>query len=66
LEREKLAQKDRRLKRLREQLEKKDLELVELRVKLDQTRRVAYMPDLSFESLPVFLSLGEPSRARRG
>jgi hypothetical protein len=63
LDQEKLAEKNRRLKRLRERLEEKDRELAELQEKLAQARSAAYMQDLSYESAPVFFVVG---RAKSG
>jgi hypothetical protein len=63
LDQEKLAKKNRRLKRLRERLEEKDQELAELQAKLAQARSAAYVQDLSYENAPVFFVVG---RAKSG
>jgi hypothetical protein len=63
LDQEKLAEKNRRLKKLRERLEEKNRELAELQAKLAQARSAAYMQDLSYESAPVFFVVG---RAKSG
>lgn len=63
MDQEKLAEKNRRLKRLRQRLEEKDRELAEAQAKLAQARSAAYMQDLSYESTPVFFVVG---RAKSG
>ena len=61
MDQEKLAEKNRRLKRLRERLEEKDREIAQLQSKLG--RSAAYMQDLSYETAPVFFVVG---RAKSG
>jgi hypothetical protein len=63
LDQETLAEKNRRLKKLRKRLEEKDKELAALQAQLAQVRSAAYMEDLSYENTPVFFIVG---RAKSG
>ena len=63
MDQEKIAKKNRRLRKLQERLEEKDREMAELREKLAQSHGTAYVQDLSNESAPVFFVVG---RAKSG
>jgi hypothetical protein len=58
-----LAEKNKRLRRLREQVKRKDQEITELRTKLTQAEGAAHMPEPTFERTPVFFVVG---RAKSG
>lgn len=58
-----MAEKNRRLKRLRERLEKTEQELAGLKDERARVRSAQHAPDLSYESAPVFFLVG---RAKSG
>jgi hypothetical protein len=60
---EKVAEKNARLKKLRDQLEEKARELTDLQARLTRAEDKAYAPDFSYESTPVFFVVG---RAKSG
>lgn len=57
--REKLTEKNRRLKRLRERLGNREQEVADLKSELARVQGIGYTSDLSYENSPVFFVVGQ-------